>query len=67
MNLKNKFPKYKLKAIGIKVRTNIINKKKDKTFIMDKLSKKSFNLIIEVHLSRIYKNIYLFKFIYLNF
>jgi len=36
----------KLKTIGIKVRTNIINKKKDKTFIMDNLSKKSFNLII---------------------
>ena len=46
MNLKNKFPKFKSRAIGIKVRTMIINKKKDKTFNMDNLSKKSFNLII---------------------
>ena len=64
MNLKNKFPKWILNIIGINVRTNIINKKKDKTFIMDNLYKKSFNLIIEVHLSKYIKiSIYLNLFI----
>ena len=46
MNLKVKLPKWKLKITGIKVRTNMINKKKDKTLIKDNLSKKSFNLIM---------------------
>ena len=45
-DLKNKFPKWILNIIGIKERINIINKKMDKTLIIDNLSKKSFNLII---------------------
>ena len=64
MNLKNKLPKLKLNTIGIKVRTNIINKKKDKTFIMDNLSKKSFNRSIlssPLKTCKYVNNIYLFK------
>lgn len=48
MNLKIRFPIFKLKIIGINVRTKISNKKNDKTFIMDNLSKKSFNLIMSL-------------------
>ena len=64
MNLKNKFPKFKSRAIGIKVRTMIIIKKKDKTFIMDNLSKKSFNRSIlssPLKTCKYVNNIYLFK------
>ena len=39
MNLKLKLPNSKLKTIGANVRISMINKKKDKTFIMDILSK----------------------------
>ena len=46
MNLKDKLPKVNLKRIGINVRNNMRNKKNDKTFIIDNLSKKSFNLIM---------------------
>ena len=46
INLKVRSPKLNLKRIGINVRTNMMNKKNDKTFIIDNLSKKSFNLIM---------------------
>ena len=39
MNLNDKLPKSNLKIIGINVRTSIINKKNDKTIIIDNLSK----------------------------
>ena len=39
INLKTKLPKEKLKTIEPNERTNMTNKKKDKTLIMDNLSK----------------------------
>ena len=39
INLKLKLPKSIFETIGTNVRTNMINKKNDKTFIMDILSK----------------------------
>lgn len=66
MNLKNKLPKWNLKTIGINERTNIINKKKDKTLIMDNLSKKSFNLIILIHPFNYLSNL-IFSFIIYKF